>query len=282
MKPAPEPAPPVAPAASPSPVPARRGRAHPAPRRVARPLAPRAPAPGCLPFDPRRARAPAVPQGLPQRRQDVAALMPDGRVERFARDAAAAPALDEAFAAFPRGLAVLTADGPAAVEDLEPGTALQTEAGPKVLRWIGATTLPAARLTRIAAHAFGAGRPAHDVVLGPRARLLLRDGGLPALLGTEAAFAPAHALADGDAVAELAPGAPVRVFHLALDGQHALRADGLEVESYHPGALATLAPPATIARLAAFFPHLPGGLDDLGAPALPRLTTHELARLRGD
>ncbi|MBN2907890.1 MAG: Hint domain-containing protein [Rhodobacteraceae bacterium] len=224
------------------------------------------------------------------RRYEVAGLTPDGTPRHFARTLAAEPHLDEAFAAFARGTLIATANGPVAVEDLMPGMALMTaDAGPRRLMWVGTTQLmppddplhaERTGLTRITADSLGLGRPMPDLVLGPRARMLFRHSGCQALFGTEAGFAPASAFVDGVTLIALRPSRPMSVYHLALEGQHALVANGVEIESYHPGENAdALMDAATRMEFLSLFPHLEG-FGGFGAMTLPRLTAFELERLR--
>ena len=158
------------------------------------------------------------------------------------------------------------------------------------LLWVGCTTLvpnrqaagkgDALRLTRVASESFGVGRPMPDLMLGPRARLTYRSTRCLELLGSTQAFAPAHAFVDGDNVIEVAPLAPVRLYHLALNGQQTILANGIEVESYHPGPqIETMMDRDTVELFRGLFPHLES-LDAFGPMQTPRLTAFELDALR--
>lgn len=242
----------------------------------------------------RTARQPSALVGRAQpltRRYDVSALLPNGDIDQFNRVAPATPVFEDAFAAFARGTLIATADGPVAVEDLVPGAMVETvTAGPKPLLWVGAMTVfpegsdgnggEGGGLTRLATDALGFGRPQPDLVLGPRARILYRTPGCRALIGAETAFAPARAFVDGDGVIPLTPMSPVRVYHLAFDGQQVLRANGMEVESYHPGLQPeAVMTPETVELFLALFPHIKN-FADFGAMPVPRLTAFEAGRLR--
>lgn len=225
------------------------------------------------------------------RRYDVAALGPDGAEHRFARAFAAAPAtLDAAFTAFARGTVFATQDGPTAVEDLAPGMMLDTvDAGPRRLLWVGSTLLAPEsdqmapdmpRLTRISADSLGLGRPSPDLILGPCARLMVRDTGAAAVHGAQAALAPASAFVDGVAFVALHAVRPTRLYHLGFSAQHILLANGVEVESYHPGENpAPLMDAAGQARFLSLFPHVEG-FAGFGPAPLPRLTAFEAESLR--
>lgn len=215
------------------------------------------------------------------RRYETSWLTRTGEVETSERLAPATPLFEEAFSALARGAVVQTEDGPVAVEDLRPGLRALTTDGPRTITWIGTMTLypeadpSEAVLTRITAEAFGPGRPAADLVLGPHARLCLRDARLRARTGLPAAFAPVRAFVDGDGVVALCPATPVSVYQLALDRQAALRVSGLEVESYHPGeGIAQILEPRLLSLFAGLFPHL-ARLEEFGPQALPRLTRFE-------
>lgn len=180
------------------------------------------------------------------RRYEVTWIDDDGNIDNFLRVGPAIPIFEQAFSAFAHGAVITTQAGPVAVEDLVPGMKVETATGDYVtLRWIGAMTLiPGAptsggdepqRLFRVTADALGFGRPGTDVTFGPAARILNRDPAIRAALGSEAALAPISTFEDGVGVVALTPASPVRVYHLAFDGHHVIRAGGMEVESYHPG-----------------------------------------------
>lgn len=238
--------------------------------------------PAALPIPEERPRR-ATPL---MRRVEVAALMPDGRVEEAARLVPSLHPFEEPFAAFARGTLVPGPRGLVAVEDLWPGMEVRLADGRLApLRWRGATMVvprgegqdPAmTRLIRVSTDALGLGRPFQDLVLGPRARLVSRRPGLRLLTGREAALVPASDLVDGVAAVEVAPASPAEVFHLGFERHVTLLANGIEVESYHPGPLHAF--PLRGEQLALFllcFPHRPDLLS-FGEPALPRLRGRDL------
>lgn len=226
-------------------------------------------------------------RGVPMtRRYELSYLAGDGSITQAMRLAPAIPAFEEAFSALARGTVIATADGPVAVEDLVPGMiALTAEGRAEPIDWIGAMTIyPAAALpgiapttlTRITAEAFGLGRPVPDLVLGPRARLLLRDARARAVTGGVAAYAPARSFADGVSIIEVTPAAPVTVYHLVLRRQGSLRAAGLEIESFHPGNTAeALGDPHMAGLFLSLFPHL-RSFTDFGSPAHPRMSADQV------
>lgn len=224
----------------------------------------------------------------PMRRYECLWLDERGHIQERIHRAPETPVIEDAVAALAQGTLVATAEGRVAVEDLLPGMRVQTaDHGPDTLLWIGATVLAAAEgakepasLVRVVADSFGPDRPLPDLVLGPRARLLYRHSGCRALLGTDAAFAPARAFADGVNVVCVTPVSQVKVFHLGFAGQRTILANGIPVESYHPGpSLESILSPEALADFMALFPHLDGP-DRFGPMPVPRLTAFELDALR--
>lgn len=219
------------------------------------------------------------------RRYEVSYVNAEGQFDSFVRIAPAIPVFEQAFSAFAHGAVVTTTEGPVAVEDLVPGMAVETASEEvTTLRWVGAITLvpgaPTAhdepqKLYRVAADAFGLGRPSTDVTLGPAARLLNRDPAIRNALGCEAALAPVSTFVDGVSVAALNPVSPVRVYHLGFDGHHVLRVGGLEVESYHPGPDAHYSMSQEMREVfLSLFPHV-DSMQGFGRVLWPRFETHE-------
>lgn len=230
------------------------------------------------------------------RQYEVVYLAANGDINQFRRVAPATPVFEDAFSAFARGALISTADGLTAVEDLTPGQLIETtDAGLKPLLWVGSMThypdlasragmsgaqAENVELFRVTCDAFGLDRPTPDLMLGPRARILFRHSGCRALLNAEAAFAPVRAFSDGMTVIGITPISPQKVYHLSLFGQHSIRTNGIEVESFHPG----LQPDAMLSRdmrdlFLSLFPHI-DGFDDFGPMDIPRLTAFELENLR--
>jgi len=115
------------------------------------------------------------------------------------------------------------------VEDLRAGDAVVTASGATVrVQWVGHRSLDLTRHprpervrpVRVAAHAFGHGRPHTDLFVSP-AHALFLDGVL----------IPAEALIDGGAVAQVAPAAVV-YHHVELAVHDVLVANGLPAESF--------------------------------------------------
>jgi len=187
-----------------------------------------------------------------------------GQVVAQERNLPALPLLDAAHAAFARGALVSTPHGPVAVEDLSPGDMIATAAGGAVpVVWIGSVTIrpgpsgEGALLTRVMADAFGLGRPLSDLVAGPGARLLTRPRQLRARLGAEGVLSPVHAMADGVHAIRMVSRQPVTFFHLALRRHAVIAVNGLDTESFHPGAgFERGYDEGTLQQVMAAFPHL--------------------------
>lgn len=220
------------------------------------------------------------------RRYEIAYLTAEGGVGCATRVAPAMPEIEEAFSAFARGTVIATTDGPVAIEDIVPGMeALTAEGRSERITWVGSMslfpncTIPGvspARMTRITADAFGMGRPMPDLVLGPRARLLLRDARSRMATGVASSYAPARCFVDGVSIIEVTPVAPVTVFHLMLERHGSVRAAGLEIESFHPGGdLFDRLDPQLATEFLSLFPHLKG-LAEFGPMAHPRLSLREV------
>ncbi|AJE48335.1 Hint domain-containing protein [Celeribacter indicus] len=220
---------------------------------------------------------------LPLRRYDILWRDARGGIRDAQLNAPALPLFESAFTAFARGALLPTRQGAVAIEDLLPGDEVETTEGDFVpVDWLGSVALdtqgrraPGAHpepLYRITADAFGLGRPTPDLVLGPAARLLIRHAASRAL-------APIRGLVDGVSVVEMRPPAAVRCYHLRLTRHAAIRVNGLELESFHPGPTANTELSGELrAKFLTLFPHL-GTLAEFGRPCHPRLTPAErLAR----
>ena len=212
------------------------------------------------------------------RRYEVAYLSNEGEVITANRVAPAMEIFEEAFSAFSRGTLIATPDGPVAIEDLVPGQLITTEDGPRMLRWRGALTVipgqpTTTELTRLSADCFGPSRPMHDLQLGPSARFLSRkpDG------FSRLRFRTPENAVDGESIVSVRPVAPVPLYHLVLDQQELIFANGLETPSYHPSLGAERGLVGDLVSLfLCFFPYL-NRLEDFGAPLDRRISPRIVA-----
>jgi len=228
--------------------------------------------------------APQQQQSVPARRYEALALQPDGSLTEIIQRGPANPGFESAFAALARGTIMATEEGPVAIEDLLPGMKVETrDAGFQTLLWIGTITLSPqmplshmpARLFRIPVDSFGPARPMPDLMLAPHARLLHRSPKLLDVVHDDSALTPITAFEDGYSVIRVAPASPVNVFHLAFRDHHILRANGLELESFHPGDdLANRIGGDSLRLFLSLFPHI-RTLSDFGPMVAPRLSAKE-------
>lgn len=224
------------------------------------------------------------------RRYDIMWRCENGDVRDREISAPALPIFESAFNAFARGALLPTPTGPIAVEDLLPGDLIETvDNGVQRVEWIGAVRLDTKgqrsegarpeRLYRITADAFGLGRPAPDLMLGPGARYLYRADALQSYLGVAEAMAPVPSLVDGISVIEVTPISTVRSYHIALTRHSQIRVNGVELESYHPGPTISGQLPSDLRpRFLEMFPHLET-LNSFGPLCQPRLSPTDLLEL---
>ncbi|MCJ2032836.1 Hint domain-containing protein [Methylobacterium sp. J-068] len=138
-------------------------------------------------------------------------------------------AADSNVPCYVTGTRIRTARGEVAVEDLTVGDlAVTAEGAERPIRWIGRSTLPcrgrADRLpVRIAAGAFGPGKPARDLLVSP-AHAICVD-----LMGE--VLIPAIRLVNGTTITQVAV-EHVTYWHVELDGHDILLAENLPAESY--------------------------------------------------
>lgn len=199
------------------------------------------------------------------------------------------PVIESACASMARGALISTASGPVAVEDLVPGMLITTsEHGPIPLQWIGsyemslreAQTADRGALFRVTSEAFGLSKPSQDLLLAPRAHILFSHSKCRALFGAEKAFAPVRAFEDGVSIFSVQPVSPIAVYNLGFDRQATVKANGLEMESFHPGPhTEALIDDEMLYSLLRLFPQA-RGLEFFGPQLINRLTTFEIRALR--
>lgn len=220
---------------------------------------------------------------------DVSWLNTDGSVGVSNVMAPALPIIEAACGNVARGTLISTTKGPISVEDLTPGTeVLTSEYGPLPLQWTGSTfhsppVVPgqeSAKLYRVMAESFGMAKPSADLMLAPRAHIMMRHAACQELFGVDLAFAPIRAFEDGLQVVAITPFAGVQLYNLAFDRQATIIANGLEVESFHPGPFAeTLLDSEMLGSLLRLFPQA-RDLHAFGPQLTQRLTSFEVRRLR--
>ncbi|MFD1341706.1 Hint domain-containing protein [Litorisediminicola beolgyonensis] len=228
-----------------------------------------------FPATDRRARpAPSL-----NRKYEITCLVADLSLRHHTHVAPAIPAFEEATSAFARGTLIQTVSGPVAIEDLLPGDYIETTTGPAPVMWIGSTTyVPSVEndetgltsLLRMTSDAMGRAQPETDLLLGPGARMVLHRDRLKTLIGQSRVLVPVADYVDEDRIVSLTPAGAVQLYHLALKTHSTFRVNGLEMESYHPGAsLRRQLGDALCEKLLGFFPHIES-FSDFGELTLPR------------
>ncbi len=236
----------------------------------------------------------APQHGRPRRAQslmrtfEAAAIMADCSTTHDTHLAPARAPFEDCASAFARGTLISTVMGPVAIEDLIPGDLIETHRGPEPVMWIGQTTFVLKRglegstlthLLRVTSDSMGRGGPHGDLLLGPGARLVIRKDSFRAMLNCDAVLAPAADYVDGDRILEVTPPGAVQLFHIALRRPGIIRANGLELESYHPGRnVAGDLEGDDLGSLLALFPHITS-LDEFGDLAYPRSTRSTIEAL---
>ncbi len=227
-----------------------------------------------------------VERALPlARRYELKWLDDDGQLRDKIEIAPAMPKFEAAFSAFTHGVLIQTADGEIPIEDLMPGMTIACGNGQEeTLFWKGTITIvpgaptaddAEARLYRVTADAYGPSRPSRDLVLGPSARRLVRDATARQMCGCEAALEPIKQAADGHAVIEVLPVRPTRVYHLMTTNHATILANGVEVETYHPGSGYAAGLSADLQRMFhALFPHVDAD-EGFGRMLWPHLASSE-------
>lgn len=233
----------------------------------------------------------ATLDGLPRRESsltrtiEATAFGPDKTVVETAFTVPATPTFEACATAFARGTLIQTAMGPIAVEDLIPGDLVETHRGPEPVVWKGSTnyvprfpsaTTSLTHLLRLPGNGFNQ----DDLLIGPAARFVIRQARFTALLNCDAVLAPATDYIDGDRVLKVTPPSSVQLFHFALRRHGIVKANGHEMESYHPGRVSTAEIGAAVrAKLQSMFVQL-RDLDGFGDLAFPRTTRSVIDTLR--
>lgn len=209
---------------------------------------------------------------------DIAALRRDGTPFVSQMKVPSLPLFESAISAFARGTVLQSTQGDIAIEDLQPGDELWTTSGrPSRVLWIGSSSFSPAdvhgrrtSLVRIMSDTFGQGRPEIFLSLGAHARILQTPPHLRSQFGDAPLLAPVSEFVDGVNVIEITPPTPVTMFHIVLERHAAVRAGGLECETFHPGVQATRKVSHAMRDLfLSMFPHI-SHVMDFGPLAHPR------------
>ncbi|KAE9632227.1 choice-of-anchor L domain-containing protein [Parasedimentitalea maritima] len=176
-------------------------------------------------------------------------------------------------ACFVAGTLIDTVEGPIAVEELEPGCLVETrDHGAQPLRWIGRSPRRAEGADAPVVFAAGALGNHHCIALSPNHRVMIASERAELLFGQSEVLIKAKHLVNDCSIRVQADGKPVVYVHLLFDQHEIICGNGLESESYHPGA----------ETLDAFDPETRAEVIDLiekwqgyGPSARPALKSHE-------
>jgi len=150
---------------------------------------------------------------------------------------------------FARGTIIETPHGALPIEQLEDGDEiLAFDASVQQISWTGKRRIsglelilhPQLQPVRIMAGALTSGRPGQDLLVSQNCGLLVDDWRAPYLFGEDEIMVPAESLLNNIKVLIECPLAGIDYFHLLVDGQAMVCANGLWAESMLPDA-ATLA-----------------------------------------
>lgn len=159
---------------------------------------------------------------------------------------------------FLRGTMIRTMRGDRPIEDLRAGDRIITrDRGAQPLRWIGSRQVKATGAfgpIEIAANTFGT----HDALrVSPQHRILVRGEKAALATGDNEVLVAAKHLVDDTNVCRVQHGEQVEYFHMLFDQHEIVWANGLEAESFHPGAQTLDAFDAEArAEIVALFPEL--------------------------
>ena len=143
------------------------------------------------------------------------------------------------------------------------------DGGTQTVQWIGSMTLfpnavdlglPSTQLYRITEGSYGLDRSAPDLMLGAAARIL------PGLYAIDSSsnLINIDDLSDGHSVIKIRPMSAVQTFHIGLTNHGLMRANGIAVESFHPGSEPqTFLNQDLLGMYLALFPHVES-LRDFG------------------
>jgi len=138
---------------------------------------------------------------------------------------------------FVAGTLIDTVDGLVPVEDLETGVLVKTrDHGPQPLRWSGRSGRRADGADAPVVFAAGALGDHRRIALSPNHRVLITSAQAELLFGQPEVLVKAKHLVNDHSIRVQADGQPVIYVHLLFDQHEIICGNGLESESYHPGA----------------------------------------------
>ncbi|RMC34428.1 Hint domain-containing protein [Paracoccus alkanivorans] len=186
-----------------------------------------------------------------------------------------------AFPCFARGTLIETDRGAVAIEKLRVGDmVLTSDNGMQPIRWIGSRELSSLELQRnpkllpirIRRNALGENRPAHDLLVSPQHRVLVRSKIAQRMFGAMEVLVAATHLLDIDGIEIATDVAGVEYFHILFDRHEVVMANGAETESLYTGSEALKAlGEAARKEIFTLFPELRNGGEAAAVPVSARL-----------
>ncbi len=180
--------------------------------------------------------------------------------------AQATEAYEDVIACFTTGCRIATSQGEVAVENLKVGDSVWTrDNGYQTIRWIGSRRLSASHIAAhperapvvIKAGALGIGVPERDIAVSRNHRVLFAGSEVEMCFGVNEVLVPAAGLLDLRGVHVRQTPKEVVYWHILFDRHEIIRSDGMQTESYFPGAFAGLGQvDETQAEVIDLFPHL--------------------------
>ena len=190
---------------------------------------------------------------------------------------------------FTPGTRLRTEQGDVAIEDLGPGDRLLTrDSGPQEVVWTGQRRMSGARLfaipdqrpVRVREGALGLYRPDADLIVSPEHRIIVRGAVARDLWGEPEVLVCARDLVGDRRVTIDHSLRETWYIHLLLEKHEVIWANGLEVETFHPGYMGLDHLEGGQRRsLLSYFPDLAADPFNYGAPARRMLDKAEAAIL---
>jgi len=199
-------------------------------------------------------------KSVPNRRHAIEWLNFDGAVENQIVNAPVLPIFERTTNALARGALVQTPNGHVAIEDIRPGTHINTIDGDThVVQWVSsvsilpASNIPVPNLFRIAEGSLGSVFGMPDLLVGPGARLMRQGHRIDKL----SKLTNIDQMVDGFSVIQIVPRSPIQLYHLALASHQLISVNGVVMETFHPGSSPQLHMSEEMFRTyAGMFPHM--------------------------
>lgn len=195
----------------------------------------------------------------------------------------------DAMVCFTPGAMISTSDGPRPVEHIDEGDVIDTkDNGPQEVLWRGEKHLTGAGLharpelapVQIGRNTLGVDIPDQALLVSPDHRVVLHGERARSLFNRDEVLVAARDLIDGASIRRVMGLNRLRYIHLALAGHQIVFANGVETESFDPGAMSLDTLSSTdLNRLKDRIPHAAQGY---GRPARRVLTLGEATILRRD